>query len=352
MFFTDGFSGNHTGMFFQTLEKCVLQDSYSFMKKFIPILLLCLSTCVHSGFAAAQPAAEQAPAQRITLPQAVVLGIVEGLTEYLPVSSTGHLILAVEAMNLGGFAHDSSGEPVHGPFGPIMKPNPAVNAFNIVIQIGAILAVIGLYFGRIQEMALGIAGKSADGRNLLINLFVAFLPAAVFGLLMDGLIERYLFSPLTVAIALAVGGIAMLATVKLYHREKMHIRDLHQMTVRGALLIGLMQCLAMWPGTSRSMVTILAGLLTGLSMTAAAEFSFLLALPTLGAATLYKTVTQWDALTETIGLDSLIAGIFISTVVAAFSVKFLVHHLTRYGLGPFGIYRIALAAGVLYYFAT
>lgn len=322
------------------------------MKKIFSILLLGALTCCGSVCATSEADRAQDPAQRITLPQAVILGIVEGLTEYLPVSSTGHLILAVEAMDLGEFAHDSAGRPVHGPLGPIMEPNPAVNAFNIVIQIGAILAVTGLYFGHIREMVLGIAGKSDDGRKLLFNLFIAFLPAAGVGLLIDNLIERYLFSPVTVAIALAVGGVAMLATAKLYHRDKKHVRDLHQLTAQSALLIGVMQCLAMWPGTSRSMVTILAGLLAGLSMTTAAEFSFLLALPTLGAATLYKTVTQWDALTESVGIDSLIAGIFISTIVAALSVKFLIHHLTRYGLGPFGIYRIALAVGVLYYFTA
>ncbi|QHI70965.1 undecaprenyl-diphosphate phosphatase [Tichowtungia aerotolerans] len=287
----------------------------------------------------------------MTLPQAMILGIIEGLTEYLPVSSTGHLILAAEAMGLGGFAHDENNELIHGPLGPIMAPNPAVNAFNIVIQIGAILAVTGIYFKRIKEMSLGLIGKNKDGQKLLINLIAAFIPAAVFGLLFEGIIERYLFSPLTVAIALAVGGIAMLATVKLYKRDNKHVRDIHDITIWCALIIGMVQCLAMWPGISRSMATILAGLCVGLSMTAAAEFSFLLALPTLGAATVYKTITQWDALASTVGLDSLITGIFISTIVAAFSVKFLIHHLTRHGLGPFGVYRIALAAGVLYYFA-
>lgn len=321
------------------------------MKKIIAVIVLTVLTVCSSGFSET-PSSEPEDQQRITLPQAMILGIVEGLTEYLPVSSTGHLILAVEGMNLGGFAHDKNGELISGPLGPIMAPKPAVNAFNIVIQIGAILAVVGLYFRRIKEMYFGLLGKNNDGRKLLINLIVAFIPAAVFGLLLDDLIERYLFSPLTVAIALAIGGIAMLSTGKLYRRDKRHIRDLHDMRIQCALLIGMAQCLAMWPGTSRSMITILAGLCTGLSMTAAAEFSFLLALPTLGAATVYKMFTQWDAMTASIGIDSLIAGIFISTIVAAFSVKFLIHHLTRYGLGPFGIYRIALAIGVVYYFAT
>ena len=297
------------------------------------------------------PAEEPAP-DRITLPQAMILGVVEGLTEYLPISSTGHLILAADAMHLGGFATDENGNLVQGPLGPIMAPNPAINSFSIIIQIGAIFAVIGIYFKRIREMARGAIGQDEKGRKLLINLIVAFLPAAIFGFFFNGPIEAYLFSPLTVAIALAVGGAAMLLTGKLYHRDRKHIRDVHDLTLRCALIIGLAQCLALWPGTSRSMVTILAGLGVGLSMTAAAEFSFLLALPTLTAATLYKTVTQWDALIASVGLDALIAGIVISTIVAAFSVKFLLQYLTRHGLMPFGIYRIALAIGVLYYFSN
>jgi undecaprenyl-diphosphatase len=296
--------------------------------------------------------AETNQPSRINLPQALILGLVEGLTEYLPVSSTGHLILAAEGMHMGGFAHDELGNPVKGPLGPIMEPNPALNAFNVVIQVGAILAVFGIYIQRIREMIAGLFGKNEKGRKLLINLIVAFMPAAVVGLLVDSSIEAYLFSPLTVAIALAVGGVVMIAMTYFYNRKEQHIRDVHDMTIHMALMIGLIQCLAMWPGTSRSMVTILAGLGMGLSMTAAAEFSFLLALPTLGAATLYKTVTQWDALSTSVGIDSLLAGIIVSGLVAAFSVKFLVHHLTRHGLAPFGFYRIALAIGVFYYFST
>lgn len=317
------------------------------MKKIL-LVLITFATCLLPTFSNA----ETNEATRINLPQALVLGLVEGLTEYLPVSSTGHLILAADAMHLGGFAHDENGEMVSGPLGPIMEPNPALNAFNVVIQIGAILAVFGIYIQRIREMLLGLVGKDEQGRKLLINLVVAFLPAAVFGLLLDDPIETYLFSPLTVAIALVVGGVVMIFMTYLYKRKNNHVRNIHDLTPRMALMIGLVQCLAMWPGTSRSMVTILAGLGMGLSMTAAAEFSFLLALPTLGAATFYKTITQWDALTTSVGIDSLLAGIIVSGLVAAFSVKFLVHHLTRHGLAPFGVYRILLAIGVFYYFSS
>ncbi len=291
-----------------------------------------------------------AETKKISLPQAMVLGAVEGLTEYLPVSSTGHLILAVEALQLGGFAHDQNGDPITGLLGPIMAPNPAVNAFNIVIQFGAILAVFGIYLQRIREMLLGLIGKHEEGRKLLTNIIAAFCPAAVIGLFLDKPIDTYLFSPLTVALALAVGGIVMIFEKKIFHRDRGPRKGISELTIRTALIIGFVQCLAMWPGTSRSMVTILAGLGVGLSMSAAAEFSFLLALPTLTAATLYKTVTQWDALTEFVGFDSLITGIVISGIVACFSVKFLVQHLTKHGLIGFGIYRIGLAFGVLYHF--
>lgn len=322
------------------------------MAKFIYSLILL--TCLHAGAAHGEPVATatEETRQRITLPQAMILGTVEGLTEYLPVSSTGHLILTADAMNLGGFASDEEGNPVKGPLGPIMEPHPALNAFNIVIQFGAIIAVFGIYFKRIREMFMGLIGRDKKGRKLLINLIVAFIPAAISGLFFEDMIETYLFSPLTVAIALAVGGIAMMVPSKLYCRNHGQISDVNDLTIRGALIIGIVQCLAMWPGTSRSMVTILAGLGTGLSMGAAAEFSFLLALPTLTAATLYKTVTQWDALAGAAGVDSLVAGTIVSAVVAAFSVKFFVHHLTRHGLMPFGIYRIALAAAVIFHFAA
>lgn len=319
--------------------------------KGISIYSLLLITLLASGSTFGETV--QPPATNsISIAQATILGTIEGLTEYLPVSSTGHLILAADAMHLGGYAHDEDGNLIQGPLGPIMEPAPAINAFNIVIQLGAILAVVGLYFKRVREMGNGLIGRDPNGRKLLINLIVAFMPAAVLGLLFDDKIEAYLFSPLTVAIALAVGGVVMMLATRFYNRAEQHQQDVHNLTVRAALIIGFVQCLAMWPGTSRSMVTILAGLAVGLSMTAAAEFSFLLALPTLTAATLYKMVTQWDALTASTGLTGLLIGIVVSTIVAALSVKLLLKWLTRHGLAPFGVYRILLAIGVIYHFAS
>lgn len=319
-------------------------------KHYASIRLAAVTAVILFAITPAARSEERAPAV-ITRTQAVILGVVEGLTEYLPVSSTGHLILVADAMKLSHFAEDENGQRINGPLGPIMKPNPAINAFNIVIQIGAILAVVGIYFQRIREMANGVFKGDKTGKKLLLNLITAFMPAAVIGLLVDDKIEAYLFSPLTVALALAVGGAAMLFFEKLYNRKDDHVSDIHEITLKCALIIGFAQCIAMWPGTSRSMVTILAGMAAGLSITTAAEFSFLLALPTLGAATAYKMVTEWHLLSESVGLDTLLIGIAIGTIVAALSVKFLLHYLTRHGLMPFGIYRILLAIGVLLYFS-
>ncbi len=259
--------------------------------------------------------------------EALLLGLVEGLTEYLPVSSTGHLILAAEALGRGG--------------------DPALKSFEIVIQAGAILAVLGLYRQRVQQMVLGLFGRSDAGRKLLINLVVAFMPAAVLGVLLHGWIKSYLTAPLPVALALLVGGGVMLALRPLYRKRNESGKDIDALTVRQSLIIGCTQCLAMWPGTSRSLVTILAGLGIGLSPVAAAEFSFLLALPTLGGATVYELLSSGGALFEGVGPGAFAAGLAMAFVSAALAVKAFVGWLTRHGLEPFGFYRIALAIAVL-----
>ncbi len=280
----------------------------------------------------AAPAPPGPDAPRVTLVEAFILGVVEGVTEYLPVSSTGHLILVGHWLGLG---EDES---------PRAR---AVDAFDIVIQLGAVLAVLGLYRRRCGQMAAGLVGKSPRGLRMVGLLAVAFLPAAVVGLLFREQIKAYLFGPLPVAVALAVGGGAMILADRLRGRHGRGRSTLANMTFTQALLIGLAQCLAMWPGTSRSMVTIVAGLVVGLDMVAAAEFSFLLALPTLGGATLYEATKSRDALVQYVGPLPLLVGLAVSCVVAAISVKALVRWLTAHGLTPFGIYRILLAIVVL-----
>ena len=260
--------------------------------------------------------------------QAIILGIVEGLTEYLPVSSTGHLILASWLLGLYEDANLKA----------------ATDSFNIVIQAGAIAAVAGLYWSRIKQMCKGILGKDDLGRRLFINLIVAFLPAAVLGPFLNDTIKTNLFEPWPVVGALFVGAWLMLAVAwnqKLIERNAS--RDLDDVDWRIALLIGFGQCIAMWPGTSRSMMTIVAALLLGLRPKAAAEFSFLLGLVTLTAATGYDTMQGGQAILTEIGILPLIIGFVFATLSAALAVKWFVAFLTRRGLAPFGWYRLALA---------
>ena len=285
---------------------------------------------------------------RITPMQAVKLGVVEGLTEYLPVSSTGHLILAGHLMDLVKI--DRSRE---GLIGPMIEKNLAFDSFAIVIQFGAILAVVGLYRKRVGQMLQGLVGRNPQGLKLLGLLFVAFLPAAIFGLMFHKRIEGNLFGPVPVLIALAVGGVLMIVVEHFFWSKPNRLASqglpttprigIDQMSYAQALVIGLAQVAALWPGTSRSMITMIAALVIGLEMVAAAEFSFLLALPTLTAATIYSYIKHKDELMAATGVTEVLIGIVVSGIVAAIAVKAFVKWLTRHGMIPFGIYRIALA---------
>jgi undecaprenyl-diphosphatase len=279
---------------------------------------------------------------------AVVLGVVEGITEYLPVSSTGHLILASGLMGLD--------EPA--------EVKRAVDAFNIVIQGGAILAVLGLYRTRVAQMVrgglgvLGIGPGDRAGLRLGINILIAFLPAAVLGVILAEEIEKRLFFTGPVLSALALGGVYMILLDRWRMRkiatgEGEDVRhEIDEMTPAKALVVGFMQCIAMWPGTSRSMMTITAGVLVGLKPRAAAEFSFLLGLPTLGGACvykLYKNLSESAELGEpnlfvVIGVAPVVIGVLVATLAAALAVRWLVGFLNTHGLAPFGWYRLALCA--------
>jgi len=265
---------------------------------------------------------------------AVVLGLVEGITEYLPVSSTGHMILVSSLLGLD--------TPEHA---------EALKAFEVVIQGGAILAVLGLYRHRVQQMLRGLLGRDPAGLRLLGNLALGFAPAAALGPLLDKPIDRLLFRPLPVLFALAAGGAWM---IWLDRRKRGNPAGdaLDGLDARRALWIGLFQCVAMWPGTSRSMVTIAGGLLVGLRVRDAAEFSFLLGVPTLGAACVYKLAKNLLAardggapnLFAALGPLPVLLGFAVAAVSAALAVRWLVGFLQRSGLAPFGWYRIALAA--------
>jgi undecaprenyl-diphosphatase len=261
---------------------------------------------------------------------AVLLGIVEGITEYLPVSSTGHLVLAGHLLGLD-------------------DADPATASFDIVVQLGAILAVVVHYRALLGERARGLLSGDRASRDLLIALMVAFTPAAVLGLLFRKAIKAHLFGPLPVAGALVAGGIAMIVIERLRARSPVKgAEGLDAVTPKRALTIGLGQCLSLWPGTSRSMCTIVAAQLSGLSTATAAEFSFLLALPTLGAATLYEGYKARHILMSGVGAPALAVGLVVSFFVAWGVIASFLTYLKKHGLEPFGWYRVVLGVVVLW----
>ncbi len=268
---------------------------------------------------------------------AVVLGLVEGITEYLPISSTGHLVLARSLLGL-----DSPED---------LRRN--VDAFLIVIQGGAILAVLGLYRNSVLRMVRGIFGHDRDGLTLFRNILIAFLPAAILGPLLDDWVESRLMEAGPVLLALAAGGIIMILVDRRIRRSTALRESSDGMSIAAiaALQIGLLQCVAMWPGTSRSMVTILGGMMVGMRPAKAAEFSFLLGLPTLGGATVYKLsgnlMSDQANMFTVLGWLPLLVGLAVATISAAVAIKWLVGYLNRHGLAIFGWYRLALTAVLL-----
>ena len=264
--------------------------------------------------------------------QALVLGVVEGLTEFVPVSSTGHLILTGAWLGLDATEAQKA----------------AVDAFDIVIQAGAWLACCLFYFRFVAKRLMGVLSddivQAAAGWRLIFNLMVAFVPVMVIGLLFRKAIKAVLFGPLPVAVALAVGGVVMLIADRL--RRDDAVDDLDQMTLRQALVIGLAQCFALIPGTSRSMSTIIGGMAAGLSAKAAADFSFLLAIPVLGAATAYELLKEWQVMSAHIGWVAMLVGLTASFAIGWASIAVFLRIIVAKGLAPFGLYRIALAAVV------
>ena len=258
--------------------------------------------------------------------QAIVLGVVEGLTEYLPVSSTGHLIVTQYLMG--------------------MQESAAISAFEICIQGGAILAVLGLYYPRVVEMVKGLFGKSESGRRMLLNLILGFIPAAVVGLLCARVIKEYLFNAPVVMVTWAVGGLAILLYVRL-RGEQRGGKSLEELTPVGALFVGVMQCVAMCPGVSRSLMTMLGGLATGLSVAAAVEFSFLLGVVTLGAATCHDAVKHGAEMVTQLGWLPILLGTAVAWASALVAVKWMVGYLNRHSLALFGWYRLAAAVVML-----
>ena len=259
---------------------------------------------------------------------AVLLGVLEGLTEFLPVSSTGHLIL------LGAW---------------LGHEDEAAKTLEIVIQLGAVLAVVVYYRARLRALLLGLARRDPASARLALALAIAFLPAALVGLAFHKAIKARLFGPGPVAAALIAGGVLMIAVEAARKRgTEPGLGRLEDVTPMRALTIGIAQCFALWPGASRSMTSIVGAQLSGLSTAAAAEFSFLLAIPTLGAATVFDMAKNGRALLEMPGGPTALAvGLVTSFAVALAVIAGFLRYLKRYGLAPFGWYRVALGAVVL-----
>ena len=266
----------------------------------------------------------------LSIPEAIVLGIVEGITEFLPVSSTGHLLVVGELIGFGT--------------GPA---STAADTYAIAIQFGAILAVLFLYRARIWSLVRGLFGADDDGRAILIRLAVAFLPAAIIGVLAGDALKDALFGPIPVTIAWLVGGVVLVRW-----RPNAGTLTLSQMPVRAAVVIGCAQSLALWPGVSRSLVTLIAALAVGLTMAAAIEFSFLLGLLTLSAATFLDLGKHGGELVDSFGLLAPSVGLVFAFVTAIIAVRWMVGYLNTHSLAVFGWYRLAIGAMAVVLLAT
>lgn len=279
-----------------------------------------------AAIAVARPAA--GPNDLSTL-AAVILGLVEGLTEFLPVSSTGHLLVTQRLLGLGGTT----------------ASDLALDTYAICIQAGAIAAVLVLYRQRIGQMLAGAVGRDAEGRCLLLATVAAFVPTVIIALALQDPIRSRLFGPGPVAIAWVVGGLAILAIVASgrLHRAGSAITEL---TIRQAAIIGVAQSIALWPGVSRSLVTIVAAVMVGLSLRAAVEFSFILGLATLGAATAYEAMKNGSNLVDTFGVVTPVIGLLVAFVSALVAVKWMVGWLEHRSFEVFGWYRIAAGIAV------
>ena len=255
----------------------------------------------------------------------ILLGIVEGLTEFLPVSSTGHLILASELLG-----YDAS----------------VWAMFNVVIQLGAILAVVVLYWRTFWAVAMGLLRNQPTSWRFLRNLIIAFIPSAVIGLALHDYIEILLGAPQVVGWALIVGGVAILAIERMVKIDRFHgIADIPLARVVG---IGFIQCISMIPGVSRSGATIMGALTLGVERRTAAEFSFFLAIPTMLGATTLELVKKGHQITSAaVGWGSIALGFVVSFIVALLVIRWFVGLVSRHGFAPFAWYRIIVGIGAL-----
>lgn len=256
----------------------------------------------------------------LSVPEAILLGLVEGITEFLPVSSTGHLLFVQELIGLG--SNDAG---------------TAADTFAVAIQFGAILAVLFLYRARVSAVLQGVAGRNDQGRRLFMNLVVAFLPAAIIGVVAGDAIKDAVFGPVPIVIAWILGGLLLVVWT-----PRSGSVELDDLGARSAMIIGLAQVLAMWPGVSRSLATLVVGLLLGLTLSAAVEFAFLLGVVTLTAAAGLDLVKHGGELVDKFGVGAPVVGLVVAFVSAVIAVKWMVGFLTSHSLRAFGWYRIAV----------
>jgi undecaprenyl-diphosphatase len=256
---------------------------------------------------------------------AVILGLVEGFTEFLPISSTGHLILAGSLLGYTG---------------------PEAEVFHIAIQTGAIMAVILVYWQRLRSTVTSLT-TSVVSRRFALNVAVAFTPAVVLGLLFGSKIKEYLFNPVSVAIALVVGGLVILWAERGRRGTVPRVSKVDDMTVTDALKVGVLQCLALVPGTSRSGATIIGGMISGLTRPVATEFSFYLAIPTLIGAGVYSLYKDWALLTPADILPFLI-GLLFSFLSAWLCIRWLLRYVATHDFVPFAWYRIGFGVVILF----
>jgi Uncharacterized bacitracin resistance protein len=326
--------------------------------RFFALIAVSLLASLAFAQTAIQPnTSPEVPAAELSTGDAIALGAIEGVTEYLPISSTGHLIIATRALKL------DSDEPLRRPDGTALwfvapsEENPtgtpltvrlAADTYTIIIQFGAIAAVALLYWRPVLSMLRGLLGRDPAGFRLLRNLILAFLPAAILGLLLHDWIDAHLFSVKTVIIAQVLGALLIFWAERYRRARAVSVSAPNnpgiELTTRQALNIGLLQCVAMWPGTSRSMMTIIGGYLSGLDPRRSAEFSFLLGLVTLTAASVYKGYKSGTAMIDVFGWPNIALGCVVAAVTAALAVKFLVGWLSRHGMALFAWYRLGLAA--------
>lgn len=287
------------------------------------VVVALLAALAVAAVVAALGTADRRSGSDLRSPDAVLLGLVEGVTEWLPISSTGHLAVTQDLLGLDGDEADS---------------------YAIAIQAGAILAVLGLYRERFVAMARGALGHDPVGRRTLVAIAVACLPAAVAGLALEDVIKEHLFGSWPVVVAWFAGGVAILVVA----RRRRGVpptagAPLAALAWRQALVIGFAQTLALWPGVSRSLVTILAATAVGLAVPAAVEFSFLLGFVTLGGATAYETLSSGEEMVDAYGLVVPLIGVAVAFVAAVVAMRWMVDYLNRHGLEVFGWYRIAVA---------